>query len=90
MQAQYERTIDGQVAQGRTCGPLYLNIRILQEKQDGLEGVSVHFSYICQLSASSSFGFIVAHTSLSDLGKGQTGTSLKVDIVRVHECAQCS
>lgn len=40
-------TVDGKIAQGGTGGTLYLDIWVLQQEQDGLEGVAVDFSYIC-------------------------------------------
>lgn len=40
-------TVHSQVPERRACGPLHLNIRILEEEEDGLQGVAVDLPYIC-------------------------------------------
>lgn len=44
-----QRTVDGQIAQCRTGCSLNFNVRILEEKQNGLESIAVDFSHICDL-----------------------------------------
>ena len=45
------RTVDSQVAQGGARSPLDLEIGVLEQEQDGLEGVTVDFADICVLLA---------------------------------------
>lgn len=51
------RTVDGQVAQRRACRPLDLDVRVLQEEQDGLQCVSIDLSHICGTLAGEPAGF---------------------------------
>lgn len=48
----WERTVDGQVAQGGACGTLHLNVWVLEQEQDGLEGLAVDFPDICMAGVS--------------------------------------
>lgn len=41
-------TVDGQVAQGCTRGTLHLDVGVLEQEQDGLEGIAVDFAHVCR------------------------------------------
>lgn len=68
------RTVDGEIAQCRTRRALHLNVRVLEEEQDGLQRVAVDLSDI----------------ALCYLGEGQARRPLQVDVVRVHQGAECA
>lgn len=42
------RTVDSQVAQGGARGTLNLDVWVLEQEEDGLEGVAVDFSDVWQ------------------------------------------
>jgi hypothetical protein len=60
-----QRTVHGQVTQRRTRCALHLDVGVLQQEQDGLQGVAVDLSDI----------------SLGYLGEGQARGPLQIDIV---------
>lgn len=89
----WRHTIDGEVAESGACRPLHLDVAVLEEKEDGLESVAVDFSDIWLQQATVSMGtqqvlMGLGLTSLGDLGEGQAGTPLQVDVVGVHERTQ--
>jgi hypothetical protein len=43
---QWQRTVDGQVAQRGTRRALHLDVGVLEQKQNGLQRVAVDFSNI--------------------------------------------
>lgn len=62
-----QRTIDCEVAESCARGTLDLDIVRVEEEEDGLEGFSRH----------------LAHVLLGDLGEGESGRALEVDVVAV-------
>jgi len=64
--------VDGEVAQGGTGGTLHLDVGVLEQEEDGLQGVAVDLSDI----------------SLCDLSKGQAGGALQVDVVGIDQGAE--
>lgn len=62
-----QRTIDSEVAESCARGTLDLDIVRVEEEEDGLEGFSRH----------------LAHVLLGDLGEGESGRALEVDVVAV-------
>jgi hypothetical protein len=73
-------TVHGQVSQRSTGGPLHLDVGILEEKEDWIEGIAVDRSDICKLKSarlrSSGEGKRWEHTSFGNLGEGQARTPL--------------
>jgi hypothetical protein len=68
------RTVDSEIAQCRTRRALHLDVGILEEEQDGLQRVAVNLSYI----------------ALRYLGERQARRPLQVDVVGVHQGAECA
>jgi hypothetical protein len=46
------RTVDGEVAERSACGTLHLDVWVLEEEQNRLEGVAIDFSDIWVLVVS--------------------------------------
>jgi len=85
-------TIHSKITQGSRSRPLNLNIRALEQEEDGLQGGSINRSHIYTSTVSSSTvaipNTLTLHTSLRNLRKRQTRTPLQINILAIHQRAQ--
>ena len=82
-------TIHGEVAQRGAGSSLHFDIGAFEEVEDRLEGALVHGSDICQVSMACPYSPSPGDTtSFGDLGKGQAGAALQVDVLRIDKSAQ--
>lgn len=76
------RTVDGEVTERGAGGTLHLNVWVLKQEQNGLEGLAVDFSDICMQLLAPGVGQRAGRsTSFCDFGKGQAGGTLQIDVV---------
>lgn len=50
-------TVNGQVPQRSTRGPLYFDVGVLEEKEDRIEGIAVDGSDVCKRKSAGLWGW---------------------------------